>query len=296
MKINYRKKTDEEKIKENETIDSKLISLQNTADFLFIQGSRWGGIGGIFFGILALFMGYNSLSVNPLNSILVLIGLFLFIEGAHHLIFPSVKGLKIEATALFIVGCWNIFITIYNMTLTEGGSGSFLAILGVFQIIWGRNFLLEHSRFRDKEIKKPSAEMIDKVKRITNKILKEDPTASLDLIMFEEEKSFGFPNFWKAKLYKDFGIFVKSKNNIMFVKLDELGLICNNKKLLSNKYNIHVRFNKKELKGIISQEHYKQFEQWKNRTSVTLKSGIDNGIIELIQNPLDMHDSRITQN
>ncbi len=114
-----------------------LDELQRVANYRQMrQRLRRSGTLSVFFGVLAVGLGYGALHVNQLNAILLAIGVFLLVEGAWLIISPAPVGVILDGTGFLLVGIWNIGVAVLN-AMAGHFEGGFLPLIGIFQICWG---------------------------------------------------------------------------------------------------------------------------------------------------------------
>ncbi len=140
---------------ENITVPTKNIEeLKVSYNVLINKKLRRAGIGSIVFGFIAVIFGLLTVRENVINSVLVLIGIFLFIEGIWIVGKPTPAGLIVDGIALIIVGLWNLIVS-----GTSAGGPTFGG-LGVLQIIWGIKNFVNYNKFSGIPLEKPFAEAL----------------------------------------------------------------------------------------------------------------------------------------
>jgi len=140
---------------ENISVPSKNIEELKISYYVLIHKKlKRAGIGSIVFGIIAVILGLIAMRESPINSIVVLIGIFLLIQGIWIVVKPTPAGLIVDGIALLIVGLWNSIVTLSG---TSAG-GYIFGVLGAFQIIWGIQNFVQYNKFYGIPLEKPFAE------------------------------------------------------------------------------------------------------------------------------------------
>jgi len=140
--------------------------LQKVSDYRLLRKSLKGAaIGSIIFGVIAIGMGLAFMSEDPINVVLVFIGVFLLVEGIWLIRSPSPRGMIVDGIALCILGIWNIFIAI-------AGELRGFVVLGFFQIIWGVQSFRRYRRFSGISSQKPSKESLRQVDDVAKSVTK----------------------------------------------------------------------------------------------------------------------------
>jgi hypothetical protein len=122
------------------------LGAQSSDEFAELKKQLKGaGIGSVIFGLVAVGLGAAFHQESAVNVVLAVIGVLLFAEGVWILVDPRPVGLVVDGIALWVIGIWNIVITIHNMSY--GGHGTVFGVLGVFQIIWGVNSIRRYGKF-----------------------------------------------------------------------------------------------------------------------------------------------------
>jgi len=236
-----------------------LEELQRAADYLMLRKRlKGGGIGSIIFGVIAIVMGFVFMSEDPINVILVLIGIFLLVEGIWLLRSPSPRGLLIDGVALCIIGVWNIVITIANIAAGAGGA-AWAAVLGVFQLYWGFKSFGQSRRFATLAAGKPGEQSIAWVEDMAKSIKKANIAQSTTIIDFQMGKKQ-----WKAELMKDMGIFVETAGDeVIVAPRDEVQFTSRGEAAPGKPRKISCRVCNYSLDGKISTELMERYEAWK---------------------------------
>jgi len=254
--------------------------LQNAGDYLTIRGIRGGAIGSIFFGMLAIFMGYNSIDNDPLNIVLLFLGFFLIVEGFYVVASPSVGGLILEGIALCSVGIWNIIISIMNLFYSGGYSGlSIFFLLGCLQSYWGIKSFVRYTRYSKRDIHKPPDELLKKVKKLVNSTIKADPNKEPDVMIFNVSGILS-PEIWKSKLIDDIALFVaQNKSTVIFATKNDVSFVGNGKNSSLKQVPVSISIGQHNFKGVMPAESYARYESWKyNSMNPSLMTNTDDKI------------------
>ena len=237
-------------------------SLIIAADYKAVNSHlRPASFGSIVFGLIAIALGASLAEQNPINAFLVVIGIFLFIEGIWLLTSPGPKGLVVDGIALIIIGVWNILVTFANAS-SGGESVGFFFIIGVWQIIWGFQSFGRYKRFSYLAGEKPSKESQAKLEELVQGIIASSSRASTDIIEFKVKTAFKEWN-WKGKLMHDAALFVAGKKAIISVRRDEVKLRLKGESsgMRPQKGTLHL--GKQKIVGTISPESLDRLREWK---------------------------------
>ncbi|MFC2018981.1 hypothetical protein ACFLU4_03385 [Chloroflexota bacterium] len=236
-----------------------LEELQRAADYLTLRKRlKGGGIGSILFGVIAIVMGFIFMSEDPINVILVFIGIFLLVEGIWLLRSPSPRGLVIDGVALCIIGVWNIVITIANIAAGAGGA-AWAAVLGVLQLYWGFKSFGQSRRFATLSTGKPNEQSIAWVEDMAKSIKKANTAQSTNVIEFQMGRKQ-----WKAELIQDMGIFVEAAGDeVIVASRDEVQFTSKGEAAPGKSRKISCRVCNYSLDGKISPELMERYEAWR---------------------------------
>lgn len=220
---------------------------------------RPAGIGSIVFGLVAKGTGFGGMEANPINAILGLIGIFLFVEGIWIVAAPTPAGMIVDGIALIILGIWNIIITFANSAAVGGGGHRFFAVLGVWQIIWGFQSFGRYKRFSAMPMSRPSDETLRQIDDMVKELAKTKPKDATDVIAFQIKNR---P--WKGRLGQDSGIFVDAPGQeVVFVNRDRVRIEIQDKVLIGKALKASFTLGDRNLNGTISLESYERYDAWK---------------------------------
>lgn len=244
---------------------SPFDELQKASNFRIVKKVlRSGGIGSILFGLIAMAVGFGSMNDNPVNAILGLIGVLLFIEGIWLVSDPKPLGMIIDGIALMILGIWNIIITVAN-TSSGGGSG-FFALLGVWQIIWGVQSFGRYGHFSKLPMQKPSDTVNRQVEHRIKEISGLKTKERSDLIEFQA-KGLSAKGVWKGKLEQNSAVFVMTATQeLIFAEKSQVGIDIQGQPQTGKTVNAAFQFGGRTLNGSISAENYERYQAWKSRS------------------------------
>ncbi len=237
-------------------------TLIKAADYKVVNSHlRPASFGSIIFGVIAIALGGSMANQNPINAFLVVIGIFLFIEGIWLLTSPGPKGFVVDGIAMIIIGVWNILITFANAS-SGGESIGFFFIIGVWQIIWGFQSFGRYKRFSYLAGEKPSKEALEKLEQALQGIMASSYKTSADIVEFKVKTAFKEWN-WKGKLMDDVALFVAGKKAIIPVRKDEVKLTLKGESsgLRPHKGTLHL--GKQKIAGTISPESLDRLREWK---------------------------------
>lgn len=248
-----------------EAYKAKLEQLHKISTYLTLKRMKTVAIGALIFGTIAVGQGASLFEDYPINGILVLIGLFLLIDGSWLLVSPKPEGIIMHGVALFIVGLWNIGLTI--LALSAGAVINPLwGSLGILQIVWGCRSLTSYKNFAGARSAASNTHLLNEVEEIVRDIHKADAKSRSDLIAFGTTTFWGRTK-WKARLLESYGIFTaKGRADVLLLLKDEVSLVSKGKVLtLTGKaVKIQAQLGKKQMNGTISPEHLERFETWRN--------------------------------
>jgi hypothetical protein len=241
------------------------------------------GIGSIFWGVINSVWGFATLADNPLNWILLLLGLSLLAEGVWICIKPSPRGFLVDGIFFFALGTWNIVITIYNLQqyyailshyyygYYPASPSSVFVIVGVWQFIGGVSRIKRFKRFSGTPHERPSEQLAHRVDELVESVRRAKPFESDDLIEFTDSGDSGSGVKWKGKLNGDAGIFVgvsgtviKSIYEALFVNRDDVQILIKGKVRLRQELKVKVKIGTRSISGIMSPESMQRYERmWK---------------------------------
>lgn len=242
----------------------EIAQWQKAANYFLLKNTLQGrGAASIFWGLIAIGLGYYSLEINPINGILLGIGVLLFGSGVWLINVPSPAGFILDAMVFFILGLWNIVITILN-----GGELRFFIIIGILQIKWAFDALHSYGYFASRVTSKPPVEVLDKVEAKVKELQTAQFAQHPEVIEFVlKEKEGELP--WKALLEQDKVLLIRQNGaKILFLRPEDLQLTLEAteepKKLLPITVEIkHPDFTAPQTRGKISAESWQRYEQWK---------------------------------
>jgi hypothetical protein len=238
--------------------EDSFAELQKVSNYRLVRKTlRGSGIGSIIFGLIAIVIGFGGMAENPINALLGMLGLFLFVEGIWLVVAPTPAGMIVDGIALIILGIWNIFVTVANASAGDGG-GTF-AVIGVFQIIWGCQSFGRYKRFSIMPVVKPSPETVKMIDDIVKEVIKMKPKVNLDLIELQiDDKA------WRGRLSEDMAVFVEIlTQDVAFARKDDVRITPQGKVLLGKSIKGTIKFRDKAQKCTINPESFARYQAWK---------------------------------
>jgi hypothetical protein len=211
-------------------------------------------------GILAIALGFLlTLNWNPINGLLILVGLLLFVSGVWCLVLPSAEGAIVNGIAQILVGLWSIFVTIFS-----GGSPDFrIAAIGVVLVVAGVRAFMNSARFsaglRHGATKEETAMMNDLVKNV----LRADSKVEEDIVGFRT-KTFWQQAQWRGGLGAHAAIFVHltTKEALVAWKKDVF-IEPRGKVLLGSSLKAKVRIGDYKWDALVSSQSFDRYRAWK---------------------------------
>jgi hypothetical protein len=244
---------------------SMFSELQKASNFRTVKRSlRSGGIGSIVFGVIAMVVGFGGMDDNPVNAILGIIGVLLFVEGIWLVSDPKPAGMIVDGIALMILGIWNIIITVANSA--SGGGTSFFALLGVWQIIWGVQSFGRFNHFSKLPMQKPSDSLSKQIDTLINEISKSKTKDRTDLIEFQA-KGISAQGLWKGKLEQNSAVFVQGAGqDLIFSEKNRVIIDTKGQPQTGKTVKAYFQIGDRTMNGTLSAENYERYQTWKNRS------------------------------
>jgi hypothetical protein len=219
---------------------------------------RGPGIGSIVFGIIGIVVGAATLEDNGVNAILILLGIFLTVEGVWLLVSPSPAGMIVDGFALIALGVWNIFVTISNAS--SGGPGGF-AFLALFQIIWGFKSFARYRKFSSLPLARPDEPGSKWLDAALKSAVSEN--AGSDVIRFRVKEKKSLHDF-RGKLLDDFGLFFDMNQRLIIVASRDASRITLMGTPAPGGTNpAGFNFAGRTWEGQIDMQNWERFNQWK---------------------------------
>ena len=260
-----------------------------------------GATGSLIFGVLAIYLGlqdigHSNIIVKFFAGLLLLLGLFLSIEGLIALIKPSPGTYRLEGIGFMLVGAWNIFIGV--LSLIGGRPDQIIfVILGIYQIVLGVKTFKEAKEFEKAMAEIPDDSIIKAVDEMGKELLKAKPKDDERYIEFNAS-SFTKPLQWKGKITDDRLILLSTPDEIIrFLTRNDIDIEKTGKVLIGSTLKIEARVKEmgelpdntkrdglvpdlsdhkqpipgkvEKYKGTMNPDYYQRFENWKNSTPAT---------------------------
>ena len=242
------------KVKPSIDIRTQHIELQEACDRRSVRNSlRGAGIGSIIWGVIAVAMGVSFAHENPVNIILVYLGVGLVVEGAIVAIFPRPGGLILDGVTLILVGTWNI--------------GTTLFVLGIMQWMWGIRSIRRYFRFSQVRMDKSTDLRISAwVDKTIKEVRSLNPMKADNVITLTTACS-GANQTWKALLRPDGAVFVmvSGGHDILIAPKDAVCLTSQipHGAKPSKTINIVLDVSGRVLKGAAKVEQLQRLNSWK---------------------------------
>ena len=241
----------------------RVAELQRAANFRTVRRLlRPAGIGSILFGVIAVGVGASTLREQPLNGVLLLLGLFLLGEGIWIVASPSPAGMIVDGIALIALGGWNILVTVVNASQGGGGGPHFFAVLGVMQIIWGFQSFARHRRFAALPMGQPSREAMAWLDEAVKDLGATRPQDAPDCIEFRVKGAKAAPGGWKGKLFPGMALVLGGVEVIVSGK-DETEVTPQGAGASGTDLEARFALGGQTLEGTISQASLDAFRRWK---------------------------------
>ena len=259
---------------DTQVIDQSLRDWQQAANYRLAQRSLGGSwIGSLIFGGLAIWLGFTGLAINPLNVILLILGICLLTTGLVVLFTRRPWAIILESLGLIGIGVWNLFISMTPApAATQEGGTNFFGMMGLMQVIWGFQGLWRYWERRHLPQQPPPPEAIQQLEAIVDGIVKGKTAEEDDMVEFET-KTLSGSQVWKGRLMQNGAVFVEGQgDDILFcdrtaVKVDDQG-----KGFLSKLHKARFRLGNRKRTGTISPEYLVRFTDWRSDSGTTTRS------------------------
>jgi hypothetical protein len=226
---------------------------------------RHMGWGGVVFGIINIALGITfTLTMHPINLILVLIGLFVLAAGIWCLALPGAEGAICNGIALILVGLWNLFVTVLNIA-AGANPQVWWAIFGIILIAAGVQCFQKYARFSEALRHGVSREEMTMMDRLVKSILKANAKEDDDIILFQVRAFFGQKN-WRGQLGQRVAFFVEQMTKeVLVADKDDMRVKPHGKVFLGKSLKASVRINDHKWEAQISQTSYDRYCDWQDR-------------------------------
>ncbi len=239
----------------------ELSELKKVADTRMIQKIlRPAGIGSLVFGLIAIFMGLQGAKDMPINSLLALIGVMLFFEGAWCVIDPRPVGLVVDGIALIILGVWNIIITIVNLSAGSSSLGGFV-VLGIWQISWGIQGIKRYKQYSYLSATKITPESFQNFENMIEEIRLTPESGSDNIIEFQVKRFFKAMTL-KGKLIKDLVLFVGPGKEFFMEKITDVKITLTKANQDISPLKASLSISGQVFPGEISQSSLDKYTRW----------------------------------
>jgi hypothetical protein len=235
--------------------------LQRVANYRYMRKTLFGsGIGSIIFGALAIIVGASAMRHNPINVILLGIGVLLAAEGLWLVVAPVPIGIIGNGIVLLIVGAWNLWVSVMNAAAGQAGGWP---VIGLLQIAWAFQCFARYPRFKNVPRETPSPATLKRIDQIVNDINRSKMNKDPQLIQFQS-KTFLSPQSWKGRLRSNHAIFVgASRNDLIFARPSDVVITRQGKVLLGKTLKVTIQITDRSFKGTCSPESFDRYTAWK---------------------------------
>lgn len=214
--------------------------------------------GSIIWGVINTFIGVVALTNHPINIILVLIGLFLLLEGIWFTIRPSAFGVLVDSLALMIVGCWNLFIVALELLAGEQPR-VYWAILGLVFVgialyrltTFPRLYQLFQEPFADEDL-----QHMDDLIRYVSKTKLKDAGDIIALQMKQRQ--------WRGLLAPRYALFLDvMRKKALVAARDDVSVEERGKVLIGSTLKVRLSIRAKRWDGLMAPAAFAKFQAWK---------------------------------
>jgi len=249
----------------------ELSELKTAADTRMIQKIlRPAGIGSIVFGLIAIFMGLQGAKDMPINSLLALIGVMLFFEGAWCVIDPRPVGMVVDGIALIILGVWNIIVTIVNLSAGSSSLGGFV-VLGIWQISWGIQGIKRYQKYSYLSATKVTPESFQNFENMIEEIRLTSESGSENIIEFQVKRVFKTMTL-KGKLIKDLVLFAGPGKEFFMEKITDVKITLTKANQDVSPLKASLSISGQVFPGEISHSSLDKYTRWVSGAQEPVKS------------------------
>ncbi len=246
--------------------DPEFDEMQQLSEYrVFRKDLRTRGAASIGWGILNIVLGLSFMDENQLNVGLAVIGGLLVIEGIWVLFSPQPVGMILDAFGLFILGVWNIVVSLAGNTDTP-----IFWVLGAMQIGWGYQSFAKYKRFAHVAATEVSADIPQKLNRLGDFMKEASMAGDSSVIEFVTSG----PNLrWKGQLRKTGAVFVAQPGHkpgrdvknarLLFAPKPDVSCTKTNDGLSNDTVKVAFSFKGRKHHGLMSREAFQRFETWK---------------------------------
>ncbi|MBN1916470.1 MAG: hypothetical protein JW889_01070 [Verrucomicrobia bacterium] len=246
--------------------EDQLAEIRNLAEYRKeLQKLRSSATGSVAFGALAVLGGLRGLDESPVSAVLAVIGTLLIIAGVWQLTSPSLSGIVVNALALFLVGAWNVWVSVYNMRHGGGEMGGRWFVLGVVQIGWGIESLVRHRRLSRVFPQEPSKETVRLVDELITTLRAAKPKQAENVVEFTAKPFVGPPEHYRGPLMPGLMVLASKRHAVLCGAKDEvrLEITPRQRRRRRRTYKAALIVAGDTHKGTMSRESLERFEAWK---------------------------------
>jgi len=238
--------------------------LQKVADYRTVRKTlkRSGGWS-ILFGALALAAAMGT----PVDWVLTVLGVVLLGTGVWNIVAPRPTGIILDGVTLLLVGAYNLFGTMLAAMDGVHVSGHW-AVTGLLQLVWGLQRIQSFRRFANAFLERPSDTEMQQIEETVSTIRKAKAKESTDIIEFTVGDGM-HRHVWKARLSGEEAVFVEATGSDLLVGTREtVEITTHGKVLVGSALKADAAVGTVRLKGTISPDSYRLYDQWKTRTFI----------------------------
>ena len=246
-------------LSERDPLKRKLRRMSAIAPYVRqCQGSVKRGVAEILFGLFGILLGASSVSENPYNIFLILLGCFMVVTGILFLITPRFCVSCADGVSFLCIGIWNLYVTVQNMPTGDSYS-LFWGLLGLQQTVWGLRIT---SRYDALQVSIPLVKRFplieEEVKQALTGMFGYNEPLLEDMIAFHVGN-----RIWKGRLSSEYAVFV-SGNRVFFLARDEVKLHASNADIPNSnkKVKIQVHLGDDKMEAQMTSSDVKQLTIW----------------------------------
>ena len=237
--------------------------LQKVADYRTVRKSlKRSGVWSVLFGALAIAGGMGT----PVDWVLMVLGVVLLGTGVWNIAAPRPTGIILDGVTLLLVGAYNLLGTL--LAAMDGTHVSaHWGLTGMLQLYWGGQRIQSFRRFANAFLERPSDAEMQQIEETVGTIRKARAKESTDIIEFTVDGI--HRHVWKARLSGEDAVFVEATGSDILVGTREtVEITTRGKVLVGSALKAEAAVGPARLKGTISPDSYRLYEQWKTKTFI----------------------------
>jgi hypothetical protein len=247
--------------------------LKQAADYYAFKKTVQGkGNVNIALGIIGIVLGFFYTLINPINIILVLLGVLILVIGIWAKIRPTTSSLLFAGIGLCIMGAWNAVIVVINIIAFAADplSGIGWSPVGIVwswvQISLGVDVFNRYRRTIGTPVREFNNDWLKRVEETISPVIHGDPNKENDVIEFKKQTVWMYAT-WKGKLTHPYGMIAPTRgDDIFFVTPEEVEVVDKGKFRKVSKAWLII--NGKTYKGTMTPQSITRLQYWKNPTKV----------------------------